>query len=395
MTDSPAATPFRIQTLDVLRGLAVLGILSVNVAAFGLPIWVEFVPEQLSFANAPGAGWAQWVTEVFFQQKFVTLFSLLFGVSLFLVGGEKGDPTKTPLLKRRLFWLAVFGLLHGLVFWFGDILLLYAWCGLFMSLMRSWPAKRLIWIGAGLTLLLGLGQALTSVLNPTASQEGWDDYLSPDILATSIQAYQSGWPSGLIENLKAWGIVQGLNFVAYSVPILCLMMLGLGLFKSGFFHGRLPRKIYLGLIAAAAVMLCLLGLAMAAEHNLMPQYASSNGWGLAALSFPIIITLGYASVLILATPHLPILRKVLGAVGQMAFTNYLAQTLILTSLFSMPWGPRLMGQVDYVGMWGLVIAVWILQLIWSPIWMKHFRMGPFEWGWRCLTHRQRLPLRRV
>ena len=76
----------------------------------------------------------------------------------------------------------------------------------------------------------------------------------------------------------------------------------------------------------------------------------------------------------------------------MAFTNYLTQTLIMASIFYMPWGPRLFGRADYVQMWGLVLAVWALQLIWSPLWLSRFSMGPLEWVWRCLTYGRRVPI---
>jgi uncharacterized protein len=394
VTDRLPQPPIRIQTLDVLRGFAVLGILAVNIAAFGLPLSAELVPAQVPFASAPGAALAQWFTDVFFTQKFVALFSMLFGISIFLVGGEKNDPVRSPQLKRRLLWLALFGLLHGAVFWYGDILLLYALTGLVMALMRSMPAKRLIWIGGGFTLLMGLGQALTAVISPGSAGE-LSEIFGSDTLASSIAAYRSGWPAGLIENLKAWGIALGSSLAMYSIPSLCLMMLGLGLFKAGFFHGRLPRHYYLALMAAGALVLALLGLAQGIERAAGPADGDAKGWDMAALSFPVIITLGYASALILATARLGWLRKLLAPVGQMAFTNYLTQTLMLTALFSMPFGPRLMGQLDYVQMWGLVVGVWVIQIIWSPLWLKHFRMGPFEWVWRCLTHKQRLPLRRV
>lgn len=396
MTDRPTDAPVRIQTLDVLRGFAVLGILAVNVSAFALPLTAALVPSQVELAREPGAGLAQWVTEVFFTQKFVSLFAMLFGVSVFLVGGERYDPARSPLLKRRLIWLGVFGLIHGTVFWFGDILLLYAVTALFLGMMRSMPPRPLILIGGGLTLLVSLGQAITSILSPSSGDPGGLDRVFTDTaLKDAIAAYQSGWPGGLIENLKAWGITQVGSLLIYSVPTLALMMLGLGLFKAGFFHGRLPRRIYLILMAVGAVTLALLGLAQGIERAAGPASGAARGWDLAALSFPVLITLGYASALILATPRLPVVRKVLAPVGQMAFTNYLTQTLMMTALFSMPYGPRLMGQVGYPALWGLVVSVWILQLIWSPIWLKYFRMGPFEWVWRCLTHGQRLPLRRL
>ncbi|MNC47555.1 hypothetical protein D3C75_966200 [compost metagenome] len=126
-----------------------------------------------------------------------------------------------------------------------------------------------------------------------------------------------------------------------------------------------------------------------------PGVQATDGWSEVVASYPIFITLAYASGLILLTSHgVGWVRRLFAPVGQMAFTNYLTQTLIMTSLFYMPWGPRLMGQVDYPGQWAIVVAVWALQLIWSPLWLSRFRMGPLEWLWRRLSYGHALPLRR-
>ena len=103
----PVAVGARIQTLDVLRGVAVLGILAVNAAAFALPMDAAMAPEQSPFPLVGASAMAQWTVEVFFHQKFVTLFSMLFGASIFLVGGERGDEARGRVLRRRLMWLSV------------------------------------------------------------------------------------------------------------------------------------------------------------------------------------------------------------------------------------------------------------------------------------------------
>lgn len=397
----PVAANARIQTLDVLRGVAVLGILAVNAAAFALPMDAAMAPEQSPFPLIGASALAHWTVEVFFHQKFVTLFSMLFGVSIFLVGGEHGDEPRGRLLRRRLFWLALFGLIHGAAFWYGDILLLYAWSGLFVMLMRSMSARSLILFGAAATLALATLQAATmwmTVNGPALLVDALSDEsmsLAEGAVSASIAAYRSGWPAGLIENLKAWGVLQSASLFGYVFATVPLMMLGLGLFKAGFFHGRMPTRLYLALIAVGGVVLALLG--VLEQHEIMagPGVAATHGWAKVVASYPIFITLAYASGLILLTTRgLGWVRKIFAPVGQMAFTNYLTQTLIMTTLFSMPWGPRLMGQVDYPGQWAMVIAVWLLQLIWSPLWLSRFRMGPLEWLWRRLSYGRDLPLRR-
>lgn len=395
----PVAADQRIVTLDVLRGAAVLGILAVNAAAFALPMMaIEMTSGQSPFPAGPNAsGVAQWVVAVFFQQKFVTLFSMLFGVSVFLVGGERGDEAKGRVLRRRLLFLALFGLIHGAAFWYGDILLLYAWSGLFMMLMRSMPAKPLIWIGAGATVLLATLQAGLMLLTarfPEAMSSGGGS--SDEAVAASIAAYQSGWAGAALENLKAWAIAQGMSLLMYVFSTVPLMMLGLGLFKAGFFHGRVPTRVYAMLMAGGAAVLALLGVLEWFEIQAGAEVEATGGWAMAVGSYPLIITLAYASALILATTRgAGWLRKALAPVGRMAFTNYLTQTLIMTTIFYMPWGPRLFGQVDYPMQWAIVVGVWALQLIWSPLWLSKFTMGPFEWLWRRLSYGRDLPLRRT
>ena len=402
----PVAADARIQTLDVLRGVAVLGILAVNAAAFALPMDAAVAPEQSPFPLIGASAVAHWVVEVFFHQKFVTLFSMLFGVSIFLVGGERGDEARGRVLRRRLLWLGLFGLIHGLAFWYGDILLLYAWSGLFVMLMRSMPARSLILFGAAATLALATMQAATmwmTVNGPALLVDALSDEslsLAEGAVSASIAAYHSGWPAGLIENLKAWGILQGASLFGYVFATVPLMMLGLGLFKAGFFHGRLPTRVYAALIALGGAILALLGLLEWREIMAGPAIKgmgveATHGWAEIVASYPIFITLAYASGLILLTSRgVGWVRRIFAPVGRMAFTNYLSQTLIMSTLFYMPWGPRLMGQVDYPGQWGIVVAVWALQLIWSPLWLSRFRMGPLEWLWRRLSYGRDLPLRR-
>ncbi|MFK4059366.1 DUF418 domain-containing protein [Brevundimonas sp. NPDC046655] len=398
----PVAAGARIQTLDVLRGVAVLGILAVNAAAFALPMSAAMSPEQSPFPLVGAAAAAQWTVEVFFHQKFVTLFSMLFGVSIFLVGGQRRDEARGRVLRRRLMWLALFGVIHGAAFWYGDILLLYAWSGLFVMLMRSMSARSLILFGAAATLALATMQAATmwlTVNGPAALVEAMSDdsmNLAEGAVSASIAAYRSGWPAGLIENLKAWGILQSASLFGYVFATVPLMMLGLGLFKAGFFHGRLQTRVYLALLAVGAAVLALLGVLEWREITAGPGVEATHGWAEVVASYPIFITLAYASGLILLTSRgVMWVRRIFAPVGQMAFTNYLSQTLIMSTLFYMPWGPRLMGQVDYPAQWAVVVAVWALQLIWSPLWLSRFRMGPLEWLWRRLSYGHDLPLRRA
>ena len=168
-TLEPVQASDRLFSLDVIRGLAVLGILAVNAMTFAWPSEVYSNPSlQPDFDSAAAAGWQ--VMHVFFQDKMRTLFSMLFGVSIFLVGDQRFDEARGKLLRSRLFWLAVFGLIHGLAFWFGDILLHYAYCGLIVMLVRSWSARRLILVGGGLNLLFALLSAAAPASKPGCNE---------------------------------------------------------------------------------------------------------------------------------------------------------------------------------------------------------------------------------
>lgn len=396
---SPVAATSRIASLDVMRGLAVLGILAVNVVSFGLPLMVYDDLSLSPFAVTGANAVARWTMDVFFHQKFITLFSMLFGASIFLVGGERDDAARGRLLRRRLFWLAIIALIHGLAFWYGDVLLLYAWSGLFVMLMRSMRAGTLIGIGLGATLVLGAMQAgvtwlfvagppvFTEVMN-----EGGPHYTAA-MVAESIAAYRSGWAGAMGQNVQNWLLLQGASLTMFVLPTIALMMLGMGLFKSGFFSGRAPTWLYATLIVVGGAVLALLGVLEWTEAMAPPNTDPTRGLAGAVASFPIFVTLAYVSVIVLATTRgLSGLTAALRPVGQMAFTNYLTQTLIMATIFYMPWGPRLFGQVDYVQMCGLVLAVWAAQLIWSPLWLSRFSMGPLEWVWRCVTYGRRVPI---
>ena len=398
---APTPPKDRIFQLDVLRGWAILGILAVNAISFAWPF-------QLTMSEAPPPGVLSqadhiglWVTDVFFADKMRSLFTMLFGVSVFLVGGEKSDDGRGRLLWRRLLWLGLFGLIHGAVFWYGDILLHYAYCGLLVMLMRSWSARRLLWVGGSITLLWGLVAALASwgMANVPAEVEAQMragmPAADPAAVQAAIDLYRTGWPAGLLENLKTWGTFQ-LMASPFLIPVTVpLMLFGLGLFKSGYLSGRAPMWVYLLVIVAGGANLAAFAWlgwqeAMAPEGTDPTRGLAAAAGGLAPL-----ITLFYATVLILLNRFgLKVLIALFAPVGRMAFTNYLTQTLIMVTLYSAPWGPMWFGEHGPAEMWTVVGCVWIAQLIWSALWLSVFSMGPLEWIWRCLTYGRMVPLRK-
>lgn len=397
-TPAPVRPEDRLVSLDLARGLAVLGILAVNAAAFSMPFEAYMAPELGPFPMEGASAQAWWAVATFFEQKFVTLFSMLFGVSIFLVGGERRDVDKSPVLRRRLFWLLAIGILHGAVIWYGDILTLYALMGFLMLLMRSWKPRGLLILGVVLVFLnMVLESAQASVA--LAPPEQFDDIRAQmglptqeEILA-AIERNREGFQASLMQNLQNWGMLAVIQLIGYGAKTLGLMMIGLALFKLGFLKGRAPAWVYVLFVAIGAGALYVIGTETAKILAIDFAFPQSYVHKLANVWLAPLATLGYVSVLMLALKvGLKGLLFPLTAAGRMAFTNYLTQSLIMTAIFYGGRGLELYGQLDRPEVMQIVAGVWLAQLIWSPLWLSVFSMGPLEWIWRCLSYGRMVPI---
>jgi uncharacterized protein len=398
MSAPPIEERERIASLDVMRGFAVLGILAVNAVYFAAP-WQTAVNPALAPLTVTDATLPAWLAmHVVFEAKCITLFSLLFGVSIYLVGGENGDPVRGPILLRRLLWLAVFGAAHALLLWSGDILLTYALAGLAAARMRSWPAHRLLSVGIGVfatsVLLSALGHVgLASAPQTWPAEDVRDliqNYWAPGSqeIARQIAAYRSGIAGAFSENASEWFVYLQYGLAGLVIRSGALMLIGMGLFKLGFLSGRAPMWTYLLMLALGAGAFALIARQALANyaHGFDFVYMHRSGM-LANDALAIFGSLFYASLFVLLVRFgARIVTTPLAAVGRMAFTNYLTQSLIMTTIF---WGGRgfgLFGEVDRAGLWAIVVAIWAAQLIWSPLWLSRFKMGPLEWVWRRLSY---------
>jgi uncharacterized protein len=398
----------RIQSLDVLRGFAVLGILAVNAPFFAAPWQTAANPTLPPLAIEASTAWSWFVPHVFFEFKLITLFSMLFGVSVYLVGGEVGEKDREAVLKRRLLWLLAFGLVHATLVWFGDILFVYALCGLLVMPLRSLRARSLLLIGLGLfavSLVIVVGQGLilefAARLLPTDALTAMRDvaWTPPESERESvIKAFQSDWVSATRENALQWLMFIGSGLLAFGPRTVGMMMIGLALFKWGVLSGRCKAWIYGLFIIVGLAALGLVGWQALLNFKAGFPFEHMMGRGIAANTIlSPLITLLYASVLILLVKANAFawLTGALAAAGRMAFTNYLTQSLIMTTIF---WGGRgfgLFGEVDRATLMYIVPAVWALQLIWSPLWLSRFSMGPFEWVWRRLSYARPVDLLRT
>jgi len=355
----------RIASLDHLRGLSILGILLVNAIAFAQPMAVYDHPQLITLTAADRMVWT--VIEVFFRDKFITAFTLLFGVSTFLVGAEP------RLLRRRLLWLVLFGVIHGALIWHGDILLLYAITGLVFSRWRNMDWRR----------ALAMGLVVFVVGAATAD---WPQGDGAPLDLADVARMRAGFLESLAGNFGEWAGHVVVTVLAYLPVTLGGMMIGLGLLRGGFLKGEAPVRVYVLAIGAGLASLALIALAVA---KATPWERLVNG----LLCLP--VTLGYAAGLILAGRSAwgRGLLHPLACAGRMAFSNYLCQSLIMTAIFYGGRGPGLFGTLGHAALVPIVAAIWVGQLIVSTLWLRWFRYGPFEWAWRSLSYGRRVAMR--
>lgn len=388
----------RIVLLDALRGLGVLGILLCNAPDFAVA--PEIAESAGHWPHGTGAATLSvWVvTQWLFQRKFVTLFAMLFGVSIFLIGGERSDKDRGAILRRRLAWMVLFGLLHGFAIWYGDVLLSYALAGFAVLFARSWPAQKLIRTGLAIWIVLSLltlaGLTLAAVMPQAAAQQALE---TTKMLAQAKAAeaqYGGTFVQSLVQNAKdrlAFLSGEPIIFVMTSA----LMMMGLGAFKAGVLTGEASPRVYRRLLVWGLLASLLVGGLFIAEAVMgLPKGLGMVSVGVQWMLAPP-TTLAYVALMVFATRSKAwsAIPKVLAPVGQMAFTNYLAQSVIMTAIFYGGRGLGLHGQVDRPGLAAITVAIWIAQILWSRWWLDRFEMGPLEWVWRRL-YRGPSPLRR-
>lgn len=403
-TDLPMPGCERIASLDVLRGFALLGILIMNMQSFAMPDAAYFNPT--AWGDLTGLNLVAWAAaHIMADQKFMALFSLLFGagVVLFSERIEARGQRPARLHYRRTFWLFVIGMAHAYLLWSGDILVTYALCSAVVFLARGWRPRTLLVVGIALlavgsllSLMSGLSLPWWPAEDLAAMREQWNP--SAAALSADLNAYRGGWVEQMASRAASAYDLQTTAFIfVLGWRAAGLMLIGMALYKLQVLTGQRSVAFYrrLALVGAAlGLPLISLGIVRNFAAGWSLEYSmflgsQFNYWGSLAIAMA---WLGLV-VGLTRTPHLPALQHRLAAVGRMALSNYLLQTVLATLLFYGR-GMALYGRVDRVGQWGVVMAIWVLQLWLSPIWLRHFRYGPAEWVWRSLTYARRQTLRR-
>ena len=401
---APVAEASRIDAIDVLRGVAVLGILVLNIQAFAMPGAAYFNPT--AYGDLEGANLYVWVAgRMFADQKFMTIFSMLFGASIVLMTERAEARGEAPRVHYcRMGWLLVIGLLHAHLLWSGDILFLYAVCGMLVYPLRRQPPGRLLVLGIALLAIASAFSVWTGVTLPYWPEEARSDLIRdvwqppPEMISGELAAYRGGWLEQ--QPIRSESALEFETYILITWGLWRaggLMLIGMALFRSGVFSAERSPRFYVALIAVAAA----LGLPLVA-YGIATDFA--RGWPLwsfflgAQFNYwpSIAVSLGYVGVVMVAcrTASLHALTRPFAAVGRTALTNYLLQTILCTTLFY-GHGFGWFGSVDRVGQLGVVAAVWAVQLAASPLWLRRYRFGPAEWAWRSLTYGARMPLRRA
>ena len=372
-TAGPIEDASRITSLDLIRGVAVLGILFMNV--------VSFKYGQVPYWNLSAGGsetWIDWAVgifgEVFVDQKFMGLFSLLFGAGVMLFIDRASRRERHPVwlnLWRNLLLLGI-GLLHYLL-WEGDVLMLYAVSSAILICFRKLSARTLIVLGAIVFLLPVPGDLL--------AQTNADSYNSD---LTGI------WTDPGAEIRDPIGLFMLSGYFARGLG---MIMIGAGLFRLGFIQGECSGRAYtLFAVYGTAIGLALaaLGVVLVAWNDFSREVAFIGNIPNSLGTIP--AAMGYMSLIVLWNKRKNSwLKSRLSAAGRMALTNYLAQSVLGILILTVALGDFSTGRS---GLLVFVVGVWAVQLWWSQAWLSRFRFGPAEWLWRVATYRRRQPLRR-
>ncbi len=415
MSDAEAAAGVpRSRYLDVLRGIAILGILPANLPSFALPISND------DPAWVTGGGFHEVLvhqaTRLLFDQKFITLFSLLFGAGLWVLraNAEAAGRGFAPRILRRLGFLWGAGVAHAVFLWWGDVLAYYAIFGLLCCWAGGWEPRWLRLLGVILILLpavmLALAVPVLWIAAPEVAQPP-DPILTPDGVVAAVhgswgdflsaldrvwdtrfvaEVYRSGsYARIMVVRTVHWAFMGVTVLVYYGWRIAGLFLIGLAWAKEGWLlRPEAHREKFRLLLRAGFVV----GMPLQAASCAL----DAGGWGgtagavlaeLAQYLGSIGLAAAYAGGvgLLCARPALPRGFGLLAKVGRTAFSNYLLQSVLCTFVFY-SYGLGWFGRLDRLELLGVGLAVWGIQLGLTAWWMRHRSMGPLERLWRAVTN---------
>jgi uncharacterized protein len=431
---APVAEAQRLKVIDALRGMALLGILLMNIPAFAMP---NYFSEAFRSDPTSVDFWVSAVISVGFEGKMRALFGIVFGagVVLFVSKKERTGKPVTGLFYRRMFWLVLFGLIHAhLILWVGDILYLYGLCGMLVYLFRNvrptylamavplvavfdFTAGTLVYrhVRAVRIEYVAAAQAAAEHRPPTEAEEAalarWRKLeltIVPNRadVVENTRKMKSDYPT-VASYVRPLAFEFETTYALITVwDSLALMLLGVALYRWEFLTGAWSRRDYWRVLAAGyGLGLPLVAFSFYDGYRRSPTLEAALRlielepvpW--VNLIYPfqrILLVLGHVSAFVLlyrsgfARPAF----RALEAVGRMAFTNYVVQSVICTLVF-FGYGLNYYAELQYYQLYFVVLAIWAVQLVASSLWLRVFVLGPLEWVWRSLTYWTLPPLRRA
>lgn len=414
MSNEQPAVQARHQSLDIMRGFGVMGILAMNIIAFAMPEMAYINP--VVYGGHDGADFAAWaIGFIFVDGKMRGLFSVLFGASMMLIIGRANenqlDPA--PIHYRRMVWLGLFGLVHFYFIWWGDILFLYAVAGSLAYLFHHLDSRQLIkWAliiyAAGFMLLLpsfgsmfaaenlakapGAGSEAVAIYNDMLAGIGGDRRA----IADEIALHRASYSDIVTEKLTVRTFEPLLNPLFFLFETLPFMLLGMAMLNNGFLLGAADAASYrrwaVAGIGAGTICTAIGAYAVAASNFDLIQTLFVQQ---AAMVPPqLLMVTGYAAAMMIVIRrwgNSAFMARV-AAAGRAAFTNYIGTSIIMTSIFY-GYGLGLYGHVGRAELYLFVLGAWIMMLLWSKPWLAKYRYGPLEWLWRSLARGAWQPFR--
>ena len=414
-THAAAPTGTRLESLDFIRGCALFGILNMNIVGMGMgPAYDN--PTVMGGDTGINL-WTWYVVNGGFEGTQRGLFSILFGAGVILFTSR---PDSTDAYFRRNLWLIAFGLFDAwILLWGGDILYFYGLTALFLFSFRNLPGKKLLGLGIGAFVLgaawtgletynmLDLHKRAVAAQSVPAAQrteqqknlvEEWKNESRggppPERVARLKQENQGGYVSALLARAPRIAERQSWEAYRYFFDIFGMMMIGMGLFKLGILTLEARTRTYLAMMAGGYAIGLPLNIYEAnwlMNHGFsgLARHQANITYDFARLAQ----TVGHIGLLglFLKSGMLASFRRSMAAVGRMALTNYLTHSLVALIIFVLLgyWGKLERHQLYFI-----VFSIWAVQLVISPIWLKHFHFGPVEWLWRYLTYGKRPQFRK-
>ncbi len=349
--------------------------------------------------------WVWILSHLFADQKFITIFSILFGAGIMLVtqNAEAKHGSSAGIHYKRNFWLLVIGIIHAHIIWYGDILVPYAICALIVYFFRKKSPLSLLIVGL---ILISIHTFIYGLFG--ISVENWPK--------EAYESAKSGWIPNQNEIMSEIEAVTGPLFTQikhnsesalfmqiFVFPVLYLwragglMLVGMALYKWKILQALKSRRFYLrGLLISWLIgfPIVIYGLVKNFDTNWSFEYSmflgsQYNYWGSLFVSF------GYICIIMLISQSKSgmTIKKRIAAIGQMALTNYIAQSVICVLIFY-GIGFGLFGQLDRGFQLLITFGIWIIQYVWSKAWLDRFQFGPLEWLWRSLTYGKIQPMQR-